>query len=254
MSEYKVGEVARMSAVSVRTLHHYDEIGLLVPSGRTEAGYRLYSPADLERLAQILFYRELEFGLEEIASILADPAQGTEHHLRRQHGLLRRRLARTEVLLKAIEQEMEARAMGMSLTPEEQLEVFGTDRLPEYQQEAERRWGDTDAWRESQRRAAAYTKEDWVEIKREADANLNAFAAALAAGETAGGSRARELADAHRAHITRWFYDCDHRMHARMAELYVSDPRFTAHYEDAAPGLARYVRDAIVAAAEHTDG
>ena len=129
MSEYRVGEVARMSGVSVRTLHHYDDVGLLVPSGRTESGYRLYSAADLERLQQILYYRELDFGLDGIAEMLDAAGAPAEAHLRRQHRLLRVRLARTQELISAIESEMEARRMGMSLTPEEQLEVFGTDRL-----------------------------------------------------------------------------------------------------------------------------
>lgn len=128
MDEFTVGDVARLSGVSVRTLHHYDLIGLLTPGARSASGYRLYSDADLGRLRQVLFYRELEFGLDEIAQILADPDARTDHHLRRQHRLLRERQARTRVLLGAIENEMEARQMGISLTPEEQLEIFGNDK------------------------------------------------------------------------------------------------------------------------------
>ena len=122
---YTVGEAARLSHVSVRTLHHYDEIGLLVPSGRSPAGYRLYSESDLRRLQQILIYRELDFGLEEIAQMLAEadtdtatesPADAsTDEHLRRQHRLLRSRRDRAITLLAAIEREMEARKMGISL-------------------------------------------------------------------------------------------------------------------------------------------
>jgi ABC-type oligopeptide transport system ATPase subunit len=102
--------------------------------------------------------RELEFGLDEIAEILAEPSAGTDDHLRKQHRLLRQRRARDEALLAAIEREMEARKMGMSLTPEEQFEIFGTDKLDEYAEEAKQRWGDTGAWRESQRRTAAMTR------------------------------------------------------------------------------------------------
>src|SRR5262245_15939296 len=141
VDEHTVGDVARLAGVSVRTLHHYDEVGLLPASGRSEAGYRLYSPTDLERLRRILFYRELDFGLDDIAAMLADPAAGTDDHLRRQHRLLRERRARDQVLLTAIEHEMEARQMGISLTPEEQLEVFGTAQLAEQMQEAQERWG-----------------------------------------------------------------------------------------------------------------
>lgn len=254
MSEYTVGEVRHISGVSIRTLHHYDDVGLLVPSGRSDAGYRLYSSADLRRLRQILFYRELDFGLEEIAEILTDPQVDVDTHLRRQHGLLRERLARTEALLRAIENELEAQAMGISLTPEEQLEVFGAAQVAEYEAEARERWGNTEAWRQSQRRAAAYSKEEWVTIKAEADENLAAFARALPAGEPADGAQAMALAEAHRQHISRWFYDCSHEMHAGLAELYISDPRFTAHYERRAPGLATYVHDAFVASARLARG
>src|SRR5579864_7964948 len=97
MSEHTVGDLARLAGVSVRTLHHYDEIGLLVPSERSDAGYRLYSGDDIVRLRQILFYRELEFSLEAIAAVLADPQDGVDSHLRRQHRLLRRRRQRIDV-------------------------------------------------------------------------------------------------------------------------------------------------------------
>jgi DNA-binding transcriptional MerR regulator len=254
MSEYRVGEVARMSGVSVRTLHHYDDVGLLVPSGRTESGYRLYSAEDLTRLQQILFYRELEFGLDGIAEILARPGAAAEHHLRRQHRLLRARLARTQELIAAIEHEMEVRRMGLSLTPEEQLEVFGTDKVGEYTKEAEERWGNTDAWRESQRRTAAYTKDDWIEIKRQAGANMAAFARLLKAGAPPNGAAAMEVAEAHREHISHWFYDCSYDLHRGLARMYISDPRFTQSFDEIASGLSQYVHDAIVANAEARAG
>jgi DNA-binding transcriptional MerR regulator len=250
--DYSVGEVAALAHVSVRTLHHYDEIGLLQPSRRTSAGHRRYTDADLQRLRAILFYRELDFGLDEIAAMLDDPGAGTDSHLRTQHRMLRERIDRQQDLLAALEKEMEKREMGISLTPEEQFEIFGTDQFEEYQQEAGERWGDTDAWKESQRRTAAYTKDDWMRIKAEADANIAAFAEQLRAGHPADGERARELAEEHRQHLNRWFYDCGYDMHRCLAEMYVSDPRFTATYDEVAPGFSQYVHDAILAnAAAH---
>src|SRR3569833_3762505 len=156
-----VGEVAALAGVTVRTPHHYDRSGLLSPSGRTAAGYRQYAPADLDRLHQVLLYRELGFPLEEVATLLsgdADPAA----HLRRQHRLLRDRLERTSAMVEAVEKEMEARAMGISLTPEEKFELFGEGYSEDYEREAEERWGDTEAWAQSQRKTAAYGKDDWV--------------------------------------------------------------------------------------------
>jgi DNA-binding transcriptional MerR regulator len=250
VDDYTVGEVARLSRVSVRTLHHYDEIGLLVPSGRSPAGYRLYSADDLRRLQQILLYRELEFGLDEIAEMLADATADTDEHLRRQHRLMRSRRDRVIALLGAIEREMEVRKMGMALTPEEQFEIFGTDNMDEVTAEAEERWGDTDAWRESRRRTAAYTKQDWITIKAEADANIDAFAEAIRAGEPPASAVAMDLAEEHRLHLTRWFYDCGYGMHRGLAELYVSDPRYMASYDDIEPGFSQYVHDAIMANAD----
>lgn len=247
---YTVGEVAELSGVSVRTLHHYHEIGLLVPTVRSSAGYRLYSPDDLRRLRQVLLYRELDFRLEEIADMLASPDAGTDDHLRRQHALLRARQDRTAALIGAIESEMEARKMGISLTPEEQLEIFGTDKLEEHAAEAEQRWGSTEAWKQSRRRTAAYTKEDWIAIKAEADANIEGFAAAIRAGEPANGPVAMDLAEAHRSHLSRWFYDCGYDMHCGLADLYISDPRYMASYDEIEPGFSQYVHDAIMANAD----
>lgn len=133
-----VGELADLAGVTVRTLHHYDEIGLLSPSARSPAGYRLYDEADLLRLRQILFYRELDFPLDDIAAIVADKDVDAGAHLRRQHRLLRERIERMGSLVDAIEHEMEAQKLGISLTPEEQFEVFGPDyRGEEWTAEAE---------------------------------------------------------------------------------------------------------------------
>src|ERR687883_1381188 len=115
---YSVGKVADLAGVTIRTLHHYDEIGLLSPSGRSTAGYRIYEEPDLERLQQILFYRELGFALEEIATIVDDPRTDAVGHLRRQRGLLTEKIKRLGAMVDAIDYEMEARRMDIRLTPE----------------------------------------------------------------------------------------------------------------------------------------
>ena len=242
-----VGEVATLAGVTVRTLYHYDRIGLLSPSGRTAAGYRQYAAADLDRLHQVLLYRELGFPLEEVASLLDDPAADPAAHLRRQHALLRERLERTQAMVAAVEKEMEAQQMGISLTQEERFELFGDGFSDEYQAEAEERWGDTAAWAQSQRRTAAYSKEDWVQIKEETEDLQNRFAEAMQSGAAADSDRAMDVAEAHRQHITRWFYDCPPAMHAGLGRMYVEDERFTATYERTAPGLAQYVSTAVQA-------
>src|SRR3954447_4023624 len=119
-----VGAVAQLAGVTVRTLHHYDEIGLVSPGGRSPAGYRLYAEADLDRLHAVLAYRELGFGLEEIATLLAGTGNPLVH-LRRQHALVRNRIDHLTRLLGALERTMEAHMSGLRLTPEERFEVFG---------------------------------------------------------------------------------------------------------------------------------
>ena len=165
--------------------------------------------------------------------------------LRRQHRLLRERLERTQAMVAAVEKEMEARQMGISLTPEERFELFGDGFSEDYEREAEERWGDTEAWAQSQRRTSAYTKEDWVRIKEEGEAVERRFAEALAAGVPAESATAMDLAEEHRQQISRNFYDCSPEMHAGLGRMYVDDERFTAHYEQVAPGLAQYVSTAV---------
>ncbi|KUJ33809.1 HTH-type transcriptional activator TipA [Streptomyces sp. MBT84] len=249
---YSVGQVAGFAGVTVRTLHHYDEIGLLVPSERTRAGHRRYGDADLDRLQQILFYRELGFPLEEVAALLDDPDADPRVHLRRQHELLTARIERLQRMAAAVEHAMEARAMGINLTPEEKFEVFG-DKDPEaHAEEAERRWGGTEQYAESQRRVARYTKDDWKRMQAEVASWGERYVALMAEGEDPSGERAMDMAEEHRQHISKWFYECSYDIHRGLGEMYVSDERFKEFYDSMRPGLAEHLRDAITAnAARH---
>jgi DNA-binding transcriptional MerR regulator len=245
-----VGEVARLSGVTVRTLHHYDEIGLLSPRERTAAGYRQYSPADLERLQQVVSYRELGFPLEEIATILADPGVDAAGHLRRQHALLVERMERLRKMIDAIEFMMEAHQMGIQLTPEERFEVFGDFDPEQYAEEVEQRWGNTEAYRESQCRTSSYTKDDWLLIRRGTVELYQRLAGAMNGGVAPDSPAAMDLAEEHRQQISRWFYECTYGIHRGLAEMYVSDHRFTESIDRSAPGLAAYLRQAILANAD----
>lgn len=242
-----VGAVARLAGITVRTLHHYHEIGLLTPSGRSDAGYRRYADADLERLQRILFFRELGFGLDQIRDALTDGSADASAHLRRQHAMLLDRIGRLRRMASAVEKALEARTMGINLTPEERLEVFGDFDPDAHAAEVEERWGDTDAYRESARRTRGYTKDDWQAIRAEGQAATDALSAAMHAGRPADSPEAMDAAEAHRRQIDRWFYPCSPEMHVRLAEMYLADPRFTETYEKIAPGLAQYAHDAIAA-------
>ncbi|MFF7409927.1 MerR family transcriptional regulator [Streptomyces lydicus] len=204
---YSVGQVASFAGVTVRTLHHYDGIGLLSPSARSHAGHRRYDDADLDRLQQ---------------------------------------------MAAAVEHAMEARKMGINLTPEERFEVFGDHDPDRYEEESRRRWGDTEPYRQSQRRVSAYTKEDWLRIKAEGAANTDAFAALMDAGTAPSAPAAMDLAEEHRQQICRNFYDCGYEIHSGLARMYRDDERFRSTFERIKPGLAAYLAEAILAnAARH---
>ncbi|WP_328385377.1 MerR family transcriptional regulator [Streptomyces sp. NBC_00400] len=244
---YSVGQVAAFAGVTVRTLHHYDEIGLLLPGERNHAGHRRYGEDDLDRLQQILFYRELGFPLDEVGALLDDPHADPQEHLRRQHDLLTGRIGRLQEMAAAVEHAMEARRMNVRLTPEEKFEVFGDFDPDEYAAEAEERWGGTDAYKESQRRAATYTKDDWKRLTAEFDALHRRMADLLAQDVPADSEAAMNVAEEHRRFISGTYYDCPYEMHSGLGEMYVTDERFTATYEAIRPGLAVYMRDAMLA-------
>lgn len=242
-----IGRLAEMSGVTVRTLHHYDAIGLLSPSGRTSSGYREYSRADAQRLAQIVAYRAGGLALGEIRVALDAAGTPLVEHLRRQLALLDDRTAELAVQRAALTRALEASEMGINLEPEEILEVFGESDPRAYAAEAEERWGETDTYRESHRRTSTYTKGDWLRLGEESERIEAEFADCLVGGLPAEDKRAMAAAEAHRLHIDTWFYPCSHDMQVALADMYVSDPRFAQHYDTRATGLAEYVRDAILA-------
>ena len=244
---WSVGAVARLAGVTVRALHHYDRIGLLRPSVRSGAGYRGYDQADLARLQRVLAYRELGFSLEDIGRLLDDPDSDPVAQLRQQHELVLERMERLAQIAAVLERTMEAHTMGIKLTAEEMLEVFGEHDPTQYADEVQERWGDTDAYQQSTRRTSSYTKDDWIRIKAEQEAAGARFAELMAAGLPADGPEAMAAAEEHRLLINRYFYDLSREAHVGLAEMYVTDPRFTKNYEDVAPGLAQYVHDAILA-------
>jgi DNA-binding transcriptional MerR regulator len=247
MDANTVGAVAALTGVSVRTLHHYDHIGLVVPSVRTPAGYRGYTDADIERLHLVLVYRAVGLPLDEIRALLDDASADVLEHLRRQHQLLLQQAERLQHTIKAVEDLMNAHRNGIRLTAEEQVEIFGTTAFSEeYAAEAEERWGDTDAWKQSRQRVPKLTKQDWLDINAEGDALLEALGQAKRTGVEPGSTEANDLAARHRASIER-FYDCSDEMHRSLAEMYLADERFTRYYDDVEPGLARFVHDIVLA-------
>lgn len=247
---WTVSEVAAMTHVSVRALHHYDSLGLLSPSARTKAGYRLYDREDLERLQRILFFRELGFALDDIREILDDPAFDPVETLVVQRELLAEKAARLETMIAAVDTALEAAQKGVTMDEKDMFEVFGDFDPKQYEAEARERWGETDAYKESAKRTARYTKDDWKRVKAAQDEIEADYAAAMTAGKAAGSPEVMDIAERARLYIDRSFYPCSREMHANLGRMYIADPRFAKHYEDRAPGLAQYVCDAMLANAE----
>lgn len=251
---FTVGDVARVAHISVRTLHHYDEVGLLAPSGRSEAGYRLYSDADLDRLQQILFFKELGFALEEIRDLMDEEGFDRTEALVVQRDLIAEKALRYEAMLGLIDKTLAALNGGVQMSKEEKFEVFGDFDPNEYEEEVKERWGDTEAYKESARRTARYTKDDWARFKAESEEIGLAIAALMDEGVPADDPRAMDAVDAARLQIDKWFYPCSCEMHVGLAQMYIADPRFKATYEKIHAGMAQYVHDAILANAARHQG
>lgn len=242
-----IGAVSNLAGVTVRTLHHYDEIGLVVPAGRTESGYRTYGPTEVERLQEVLFFRELGFPLEEIKTMVGTPSYTRTGALQRQRELLEQRADRLLTMMDAIDRAVLAERTGVKMSSEEILEAFGDFDPAEYEEEAKERWGESEAFKQSAQRTARYTKQDWESIKAESDDINQSFLALMAAGTPATDAAAKAVAEEHRAHISRWFYDCSMEIHSGLGQMYVADERFRTNINKAGEGLAEYMSAAIAA-------
>jgi MerR family transcriptional regulator, thiopeptide resistance regulator len=243
---FTVGELARLTGLTVRALHHYDEIGLVRPSQRTQAGYRLYDDADVLRLQQVLLFRELGLPLDEIASAI-DDAASRELLLRQHREFLVTKRARIDAMVASLDAALLRLQKGTAMQPDDVKTLFDGFDPAQYEDEAEQRWGHTDAYRESKRRTQRYGKPEWTEIQRAWSEIYQELAALMRAGTPPADPAAQVLVERHRLHIDRWFYPCSIEMHKGLGAMYVADPRFTANLDKVAPGFARYLADAIAA-------
>jgi DNA-binding transcriptional MerR regulator len=251
---FQVKDVARLAGVSVRTLHHYDSIGLLVPEIRTVAGYRVYTDADLLRLQQILIGRELGLSLEEIRRSLDDPRFDRKAALLDQRERLRERAQQAEAMIRAVEAAL-AGLDGSRKEGEMKMEdLFEGFNPSQYDDEARRRWGTSDAFVESEKRTRRYTPDDWKALGAEQAAVCDDAYSALKAGKAPSDAAVMDIAERHRMSIDRWFYPCSHRMHRGLASLYEGDDRFRQSIDKYGDGLTPFLAEAIRAnAARHQD-
>jgi MerR family transcriptional regulator, thiopeptide resistance regulator len=239
-----VGAVASHVGVTVRTLHHWDAIGLVRPSGRTTGGYRLYSGPDVARIHRVLIYRELGLSLDVIGELLDAPTFDVTAPLRQQRAQLLDRISRLQMMVDAVDRMIKAASSGILLSAEEQIAIFGQHWQPSWVADARDRWGNTAQWAQYAERAASMTPEGWQQIADSIAALSNDLAAAKRAGVTPGSAEANTLAERHRASIGVYF-DCTYSMHVCLGRLYTSDPGFAVYYDAIEPGLISWLRDVI---------
>ena len=250
---FQVKDVARLTGVSVRTLHHYDAIGLLVPAHRTDAGYRLYTEPDLLRLQQILIGRELGLSLEEIRRLLDDPSFDRTAALLDQRERLRERVQRTEAMIRAVDVALAGLAGDHQIGGMNMEDLFQGFEPSRYEDEARRQWGTSDAFVESERRTRQYTPDDWKALAAEQGAIYQEAYTALKTGKSPADAVVMDIAERHRLSIDRWFYPCSHRMHRGLATMYEADDRFRKRIDTHGEGLTFFLAAAIRANAERRD-
>lgn len=240
--EYTVKVVANLASVSVRTLHHYDEIGLLKPTNTSPSGYRLYSDTDLERLQQILFFKELGFKLQEIKKILDSPEYDRKQALLSHKQLLIQKKKRLEEIIKSVDKTLDTIKGGITMNKKEMFEGFDESKIEEYKKEVREKYGN-DKIDECEQKTANYTKADWKSIQAESDAIYDEIAALMDQGPA--DPRIQELMGKFYQHINDNFYTCTPEIFQGLGEMYVADERFTIYFENKKAGMAAFMRDAM---------
>lgn len=243
-----------MTGVSVRTLHHYDALRLVTPTGRTGAGYRLYDDEDLLRLQQVLIGREQGLSLESIRRSLDDPRFDRRQALLAQRRELEQRAEQTAAMIVAIDAALRVIEGGTGEEGMDMKHLFDGFDPSQHREEAERRWGHTLEYEESLRRTKGYTADDWKRMRAEqASIYADAFAA-LQAGSAPDSVEAMDVAERHRLSIERWFYPCGVALHASLADGYEADPRFALNIDRFGAGLTPFLSAAMRANARRRDG
>jgi len=239
---YTVKQLAKAAGVTVRTLHYYDEIGLLKPSFLKENGYRCYEQKELVKLQQILFFRELDFALEDIVQIINAPGYKMLEALAEQRTLLEMKRARLDGLLVTIERTMNKLKEGRNMSTDELFATFPESQIEQYKEEVKAKWGRTDAYKQSIDRTKRWTKEDFERIKGEGQAITLSLAKLMEKGVAHAEVQAQ--IERHFQHINQ-FYDCSYEMYRNLGTMYSEDPRFAENYNTVASHLAEFIRDAI---------
>ena len=233
----QIKEFAEFTGVSVRTLHYYDEIGLLTPAFVDRAtGYRFYDKNSALRMQEILFYRELDFSLKSISEILSSPNYDKHRALKEQKHLLTLKKERLERLIAAIDGATKG---------ENVMKAFDNSDFEKYRAEAQEKWGKTDAYKEHAERTKNYSKQKWNNLAGGMDRIMAEFALCLKKGEVPDSAEAQNLVKMLQNHITENYYLCTNEILAGLGQMYMADERFKNNIDKHGDGTAAFISEAI---------
>lgn len=236
----KINEVAKRTGVTVRTLHYYDQIGLLKPSRITEAGYRLYDREALAALQQILFFRELDFPLQEIRAIMGKSGYDRREALEKHREMLLKKRERLDGLIGLADRTLGGEN-DMSFQEFDKTEL--EEMKEKYAAEVRERWGGTEAYREEREKTADYDGDQWRAVNDEGAVLMRAFAKRRS--EAPESAAVQKLVRQWKDYITKNFYRCTDEILAGLGAMYAGDERFTENIDRNGEGTAVFMARAI---------
>ncbi len=237
-----IKEFAKLTGVSVRTLHYYDEIGLLKPCAVDEQnGYRLYDEACLMRMQEILFYRELDFPLKDIQAIVSSPDYDKQNALKEQKHLMLMKKERLERLIKALDGAMKGEKLTMNVFDNSEFEA----QRELYAKEAKEKWGNTAAYEENAEKTKGYSKEKWSEVSEGMNSLMAEFAECKKSGNAPDSDKSQAIVKKWQDFITENYYTCTKEILRGLGEMYVTDERFRANIDKHGDGTAQFMSEAI---------
>lgn len=245
--EYTVQKLGLLAGVSTRTLRYYDEIDLLKPARINSSGYRIYGQQEVDRLQQILFYRELGVSLEEIKEILDSPTFDADRALREHREKLLERRAQLDVLIANVDLTLAQREGTKTMSDKQKFEGFKQklidDNEAQYGEEIRAKYG-SDLVDKSNQKIKGMTEQEYAALEQLNEELHETLAQAFATGDPAH-ELAQKAADLHRQWLSFYWDSYSKEAHAGVAQMYVDDPRFTAYYDKEQPGVAEFLRDAV---------
>ena len=246
--EYTVQGLAKLAGVSTRTLRYYDEIGILKPARINSSGYRIYGKEEVDRLQQILFYRELDVSLDNIKKIVTSPSFDKAAALKEHREKLLEKRKQLDFLITNVEKSIQQTEGRIQMSDQEKFTGFKKKMIEEneakYGKEIREKYGD-DTVDQSNAKLMNMSEEDYKKVTHLANEITETLAAAFAEGNPAG-ELAQKAADLHKQWLCYYWKEYSKEAHAGLAQMYVADERFTAYYDKDQPGTAEFLRDAIL--------